>query len=56
MPGHLLLPALILLLAVPKLGLKLGFPSFLILGPQRGVANRSISISLSLSLFFNYIV
>jgi hypothetical protein len=49
MPGHLL-PAFILLLAVPKLGLKLGFPFFLVLGLQLAVANRAISISLSHTL------
>lgn len=40
---HLLLPALILLLAVPKLRLKLGLPFFLILGLHLLVANKAIS-------------
>ena len=47
MPGpDLLLPALILLLAVPKLGL----PFFLILGLQLNPANEAMSISFIRSI------
>lgn len=41
---HLLLPALILLLAVPKLRLKLGLPFFPILGLHLLIANKAISL------------
>ena len=46
MPGlHLLLPALIFLLAVPKLRLKLGLPFFLILGLHLLIAKKAISVT-----------